>query len=146
MKPLNFWSKVWKTTNCWLWLGGCNDEGYGYVTVDGKMIGAHRYSLILSGIDPTGLDVLHNCDNPKCVRPDHLFLGNDKINYEDARSKGRHSHGEKHGCAVLTTEVVRTIRHKLRHGERVTDLAKEYRVSKNTISKIWHNKIWVGVQ
>ena len=71
---------------CWEWLGGKRRKGYG--AYRGYI--ASRFAwMIWCGEIPEGLDVLHKCDNPGCVRPNHLFLGTDKDNHEDAISKGR---------------------------------------------------------
>lgn len=88
-----FWSKVRKTDGCWLWIGGKGHNGYGTLYVAGaanRQMKAHRLSWrIHFGTIPGGLWVLHHCDNPPCVRPDHLFLGNRSDNMKDAGRKGR---------------------------------------------------------
>lgn len=90
-----FWSKVNKTSNCWLWTGVTRGMGYGMVAlrrVDGKQPRemAHRLSWQLAnGPIPDGLLVLHRCDVPACVNPEHLFLGTTKDNAQDALRKGR---------------------------------------------------------
>lgn len=93
---VRFWSKVEKTSTCWLWRGGVNpDNGYGYFSWAaryGRMrpVGAHRVSWELThGPIPEGQSVLHHCDQPLCVRPEHLFLGTQKANMEDAAQKAR---------------------------------------------------------
>jgi len=71
--------------------------------------GTHRVSWELHyGPIPKGMSVLHKCDNPPCVRPDHLFLGTQQDNLQDMRNKGRHRWGlgERHAHAKLTTEIV----------------------------------------
>lgn len=85
----NFWAKVQKTDSCWLWTAALNKDGYG---VYGRGEGAHRYSYRLAfGEIPSGKLVCHRCDNPRCVRPEHLFVGTQKDNIQDALSKNRMS-------------------------------------------------------
>src|SRR5688572_5586831 len=87
-----FWSKVDKTTTCWLWVGTRHYKGYGDFAPSGqKKVKAHRYSWELhKGKIPNGMQVLHRCDNPPCVNPDHLFIGTNRDNVSDAIAKGRH--------------------------------------------------------
>jgi len=82
-------------SGCWLWTGSVNNSGYGQFTMFGRIVGAHRVSYELhNGVigrdnkDKT-LHVLHKCDNPLCVNPDHLFIGTAKDNVTDMISKGR---------------------------------------------------------
>ena len=88
-----FWPKVKKSNGCWEWTGWRNWAGYGYlgaVRGRGKLLGAHRVSYELNiGPIPHGLHVMHRCDNPPCVRPDHLELGTRSDNMSDAGRKGR---------------------------------------------------------
>lgn len=75
---------------CWLWPGPRNAQGYGIVCAEGKAEGAHRVSYkIHRGKIPRGKLVLHDCDNPPCVNPDHLHLGDQKMNSMEAASRGR---------------------------------------------------------
>src|ERR1700757_4535425 len=74
---------------CWIWTG-CTRIRYGVITIDGKTYGAHRIAyLIATGHDPGGLYVCHHCDNPPCVRPEHLFLSSPSGNIKDSIDKGR---------------------------------------------------------
>src|SRR3990167_3209660 len=87
-----FWSKVSKTDSCWLWLGKPNNDGYGkfWITELGRSVPAHHFSWeIHNSPIPDDLCVLHTCDNPPCVRPDHLFLGTRGDNNRDRSTKGR---------------------------------------------------------
>lgn len=90
-----FWSHVVKSSDpdgCWTWDGARQQPfGYGMFGVTSKrIVGAHRFSYQLRhGAIPEGLQVCHHCDNPPCVRPDHLFLGTAVDNSRDMVSKGR---------------------------------------------------------
>jgi DNA-binding XRE family transcriptional regulator len=86
--------------------------------------------------------VCHRCDNRPCCEPAHLFLGTHADNMTDMRSKLRHAMGERHGNAKLTAAQVRQIRASLAAGSLQKTLAATYGVSKQTISKIAHNKKW----
>lgn len=98
-----FWSKVNISTSCWNWIGCLNNKGYGEFRVWKTWSEyAHRFSWALHfGPIPNGLKVLHRCDNPRCVRPDHLFLGTQADNVADMLAKGResHDHGQKGGIS-----------------------------------------------
>lgn len=98
-----FWTHVEKTDGCWLWKSTLFGNGYASFKMQGLQRHASRVSYeIAYGVDLRGnpMFMCHHCDNPKCVRPDHLFLGTVQDNNADMWSKGRGSRGEKHGAAV----------------------------------------------
>jgi len=76
--------------NCWEWQRTCNDDGYGQLRVAGRMVYAHRLAFELGvGPVPSGMKVLHRCDNPACINPKHLFAGTQSDNMRDCFLKGR---------------------------------------------------------
>ena len=77
-------------TNCWNWKKSINKRGYGQMNIEGKPKEMHRISYkTFVGDIPTGLNVLHKCDNRKCINPEHLWIGTQKENIQDMISKGR---------------------------------------------------------
>lgn len=149
-----FWPKVEKTDTCWLWTAYAKQGGYGmmhYNDGTNRPVLAHRVSWELHyGPIPDGLCVLHQCDNPRCVRPDHLFLGTRRDNTHDMLAKGRHwttpKRGEQNHAARLTEQDIRLIRSRYEQGASQTALGQEYRVTKHCIWRIVHRKNWTHVQ
>lgn len=93
-----FFKHVDKTDACWLWIGA-KSRGYGYFRVFGKSVRAHHFSWETRyGKIPEKLCVLHKCDVPACVNPDHLFLGTQIDNIRDRDQKGRSGHSSKTHC------------------------------------------------
>lgn len=88
------WAKVTRSDGCWIWTGATHPNGYGHLRGEGGVaapfVYAHRavYELTFGPI-PDGLSVCHTCDNPRCVRPDHLWLGTASDNMRDCVAKGR---------------------------------------------------------
>ena len=84
-----FLAKIDRTGECWIWVGARNQHGYGVFYINGADHRAHRVSWFLHYGEWPASPVLHTCDTPPCVRPDHLFLGTQADNMRDASAKGR---------------------------------------------------------
>lgn len=146
-----FWSKVNKTDTCWLWTGYKLPSGYGRFRDRALLIYAHRFSWqLVNGEVPTGeghhgICVLHKCDMPSCVNPEHLFLGTMATNIADRDSKGRLSEGERHTSSVLTAIQVKEIRRLRAAGYLLRELSALFSVSMSQISAIFRRKSWKGL-
>lgn len=135
-----FEAKVQCTESCWLWRGARYPAGYGVIWSGGKNVFAHRASWELAhGQIPDGQCVLHRCDNPSCVNPEHLFLGTKGENCSDRSAKGRDAFGESNGMAKLTDERVRSIRRDQRSD---TVLGHIYGVSRMAIAYVRARRTW----
>lgn len=127
-------------TGCWEYSGAKNNMGYGVIRVDGKYnLLVHRlaYDLVVEEIPP-GINVLHRCDNPPCLNPEHLFLGSMKDNSIDMAKKNRHS-------GILKVEQVVEIKKALVAGATGKQLAEIYGVGKQTIYAIKQGRNWSHV-
>jgi|SRR6266496_6515426 len=146
----HFWKYfiVGRTNECWEWQGMCKKR-YGAIcdNTTGFEWRAHRISYYIHyGIDPGSLQVLHECDNPPCVNPAHLFLGTDNDNRQDCISKGRDVRGELHYCAKLTNQDIRDIRRLYIQTDLSSRmLAEQFGVSKSAIRNIVIRKTWTHV-
>ena len=117
-------------TNCWQWQGNKNVKGYGQFWFDGDTKGAHRFAYLrFNGIIKKGLFVLHKCDNPGCVNPNHLFLGTQKQNMEDKVYKNRHKTGKQSLSTAIKNELV----NRRCEGEKISILAKEYNLNYDSL-------------
>jgi hypothetical protein len=150
-RPLadRLWEKVDRTGECWLFTGYRNAAGYGFIGYTrGHPIMAHRAAwMVTHGPIPPATLVCHRCDNPSCVRPDHLFLGSGHDNVVDMVRKGRHrpTRGSDSVNAKLAEDDVREIR---RFGGTVPDraLAERFGVSQTLIFNIRQRRAWRHVE
>lgn len=134
-------------TGCWEWQKYKNELGYGYTSYRGKQLKAHRVSwIVFRGEIPSGVCVLHKCDNPKCVNPDHLYLGSMKDNVRDMMERGRNGYGVMDGMkqhnAKFTNEDVLWIRAQECTWENCKEFALKFGASPHTIWNIFRRKTW----
>ena len=129
-----------KSSDCWVWTGYTHHrDGYGHFSVKRKKVRAHRMSYEFeNGPIPEGMGVLHTCDNPPCVRPDHLFLGDQSVNLQDASKKGRLNYAGR-----LTEDKVRGI---LKDTRLQREIAKDYNISQHQVSMIKLKRCWKHIK
>lgn len=153
-----FWHFVHKTETCWIWKGAKTQLGYGSFLIwsGGRNLRivrtAHRVAYFLEyDTDPGIQCVCHHCDNPACVRPEHLFLGSHADNMADMAKKGRtgkskhqRPRGSQSGMAKLNEAKVKEIKTVWKYGMNV-ELGKLYGVSHETIRQIMAGMIWMHV-
>lgn len=161
-RPLaeRFWEKVDRTTTpdgCWIWTGCRHRPGYGRIGLDGgrKVAQAHRVAYELQvGPIPPGLHVCHTCDNPPCVRGDHLFVGTNADNVADKVRKGRAfnwlvlnhpervSRGTAHYNHKLTPEKVILLRRLLAQGLSQRVAGEIVGVAQTTVAAMVVGRTW----
>ena len=128
------------SNKCWVWKRGTRN-GYGILSVDSKVLYAHRASFALfKGGIPKNKCILHKCDNPLCYNPDHLFAGTRTENAEDRDLKGRTAKGSKHYKTTLTEKDVKNIRKLVRDGMGHAPVALMYNISRSSVTQIVNNK------
>lgn len=156
-----FWAKVDKRgpDECWPWTGGVSDFGYGAFTINGKLIGAHRFALQLHigrALLPDEL-ACHGCDNPPCCNAQHLFVGTHGDNTRDAAAKGRLAagddhfrrlrpdlvhRGEQHANSKLTTAVVAAIFAAKAAGTKQIEIARSLNIAPSTVCGVLKRRSW----
>lgn len=133
-------------SGCWEWTRTRNQGGYGEMSIRRKLRHASHisYSVFIGEI-PAGLMVLHKCDNPPCINPDHLFLGTQQDNMDDMAAKGRARHvtGQSHGRAKLTWDDVAAMRELYdAGGTMISTIARQFGVGHTTACDVVHRRTW----
>lgn len=142
-----FWKYVQKSDGCWAWTGTADGSGRGRLNINVSYkrcvpdLAARISWKISKGPIPDKLFVLHRCDNPNCVNPDHLFLGTQLDNIKDMVAKGRVATGERRNSAKLTDEEVCRIR-SLYPSLSEPALARMFGVDNSTLHAIVSGKTW----
>ena len=135
-----FMSHVHKhDSGCWLWTAYCMKNGYGHFSTKLKHELSHRVSYRLFNGQLDTRDVMHQCDTPSCVNPNHLVLGTRLENMQDAKRKGRMSIGEQHGRSKLTNEQVQFIR---KSNKLQREIANEFGITQGHVSCLKNSKKW----
>lgn len=134
-----------KSDGCWEWTRGKDGSGYGKMPYQGKSLKAHRVAYELhNGRIPEGKHILHACDNPACVRPEHLSAGTHQDNMADKTAKRRAvgaAPGARHGAKLASNEVLDIFTDPRPH----RDLARRYEVSTTAIGDIKSGRTWSAV-
>lgn len=126
--------------SCWIWTGSATRDGYGVIGIGrNNQVRVHRaaYSEWIGSI-PAGMVVCHRCDTPRCVNPDHLFLGTPADNTRDMIGKGRRPvmRGADHPNCKIGPKQRKQIARLRNTGLRLTDIAGVFGVSFQTVSRI----------
>lgn len=132
-------------SGCWLWVGSVNSWGYGRLGENRRERQAHRLSFtVRHGAIPRGVSVLHRCDVPACVNPDHLFLGTLSDNVQDCIKKGRHrtTRGSANPQAKLSEAAVADLRRRTVKRGSISRWALEFGVSRRAIGFALRGDTW----
>jgi Autographiviridae endonuclease len=154
VEPRKFWAKVRRSKDCWEWTGQPNANGYGafhwWAHGKSRATQAHRVSWFLThGPIPADMYVLHMCDNRKCVRPSHLFLGTQQDNIKDMHAKHRwkmnnpsRRDGSLNPCAKHTERDIHRMLALHKAGFSQVRISRLFGISRPQLCMIVNNKAW----
>lgn len=134
--------------DCWHYTAACDANGYGCFHVTKQLVvNAHRVALMIKLGRPIapGMFSCHDCDNPPCCNPSHLYEGTHQQNVDDKVRRGRQQRGEQVVVSVLTAEQVRDLRERFAAGEYITALSLEFGISLGAASKVINGHTWAHV-
>lgn len=132
-----FWANTWWDGDCLVWGGSQTASGYGRLKINGKTYRAHRLAwMLVFGHIPLGLFVCHKCDNPVCVRPDHLFLGTPRQNIHDALAKNRFPTGDNSRLTKVSDNGIDELRNLRDKGWTIESLAAKFGLGISSVERI----------
>lgn len=126
---------------CWLWMGPLFKDGYGMFSRWPRVVRAHRFAFERSFGPPSG-EVMHECDEPRCVNPRHLRDGTRAENEADKLAKGRQARGERHGCARYSADQVERVKALLSERIPRQQIAEATGVRLATVHTIASGRQW----
>lgn len=135
--------EVGEKSECWP-INVCESQRYGRIVVEGEALLAHRAVYESEVGDIGDKHVLHECDNPACVNPNHLFLGTQSDNMKDMYQKGRRKPiaGEDGYHAKITEDDVHEIRQRYEDGETQGNIAEDYPIGRTGVGAIVRRETW----
>lgn len=153
-KGTTFWDRVSQNTvivenGCHLFNGNKNEDGYARISKDGKLVFVHReiFKKHNPDVEVTGV-IMHSCDTPNCINPEHLRHGTQADNVQDMKDKGRGNYltGSQQTQAKLNEDDVKIIKQKLEIGVTCARLARDFNVSEAAIRNIKMGRRWTHVK
>lgn len=138
-------TKIQKTTSCWLWTGACDINGYGIFNMYNKCWRVHRLSYIIHyGNFNQKMCILHKCDIRNCVNPNHLFIGTRQDNHRDMHNKNRYPCGEDHGNSTISEVEVRQLLIEIYNYKfnSIQEVCEVYKIGKEVVHSILNGKTW----
>lgn len=133
-------------SGCWLWLLSKDRTGYGHICIDGKLKQAHRVSYEShNGKIPHGAVIMHTCDVRHCINPEHLVIGDQKLNCIDSVNKGRWGSRKTNRKKKLTESDVKRIKNLLSNGFNAADISRILSLGFQIVYQVTIGKTWKTV-